>query len=189
MALVTTVAGLSSNAYITVAEANDLIPALVSSDILTEWTAASTTDQENAIIRATTLLDNLRWDGELATATTESEEIVISEPDSYVWDRDEFRTDVQALQLPRHFMKDDTGALVIPARAKKACALQAAHIINESGEKYQQLAAAGIKKFKIDDGVEVEFDPRLRTSDSSRVVVKEAYDLVKRYLRGPAIEK
>ena len=188
MALITTVAGTTSNAYISLSEAEDLQYILKHSD-QKKWAAASEECRSDAIKAATVLLDTLNWDGVRSTKAGTIPDPTILEVVSNR-DKSEFRTDSQALEVPRDFMVNELGVYLIPLNVKLACLVQASTIVNEGGTSGAQDAVnAGIKRFKIEDGVELEFDGKNKSKTVGRAVVDQAFKLIKDWTRAPRFIK
>lgn len=128
MALVATVAGATSNSYLTVADADALAVADLGR-FAAGWLKATIEDRERALMRAT------------------------AEIDAFVGYAPPF-TSGQALAFPRPVDVDDAGSPVLPSRLKRACYLQAAFLV-ENADTLDDAAtrrARGLSSYSNPDG-------------------------------------
>lgn len=191
MALITTVAGTSSDSYLSLSEANDLLW-LFDHATKGAWTASKTDCKEDALKKATADLDSLLWDGVRSTQVQYIGDVYVG-PNNYRTNRNthEFHTDSQALEVPRDFMQQEDGTYVIPREVKYACMIQAGyHIASANSSSFINDAAnAGVKKFRVEDGVEIELDGKAQGLGSSRLVTDEAFKHIAKFIRPPRILK
>lgn len=191
MALITTVAGTDSDSYLTIAEANDLLW-LLDHDAKNAWTSAKTDCKEDALKRATADLDSLLWDGVRSTQAQYIGDVYVG-PNNYRTNRNthEFHTDAQALEVPRDFMQQEDGTYIIPREVKYACLIQAGYRLtaDSSSSFINDAANAGVKRFRVEDGVEVELDGKAQGLGSSRLVTDEAFKQVAKFIRSARILK
>lgn len=187
--LIVTVAGTSSDAYISLNTA-EAIKWILDDSHRAAWDVAKKTCKEDAIRKATFELDSLLWDGIRSTDATYIADTTATSTNTNR-DNTEFKTTTQALECPRDFMHDENGTYLIPPELEKATLVQAASYLVGDGilSIAKDAVAAGIKRFQIDQGVEMEFDGRNKTAASSRTIVSPAYSLIKKFIRRPRIDK
>ena len=129
MAVITTVAGTTSNSYLDVAAADDFAASELG-QLAKKWRTATIEDKEAALIRATSEID----------------EYVGSGVALYAYD--------QALRFPRAIDLDAAGVAIIPARVRRSTFLQAAFLLANVDELDAAAArrARGLVNFANPDG-------------------------------------
>lgn len=125
MSLDATLAGASSNSYITLAEAETFSSQFYN---LTAWSTATSGNQEAALMEACTEIESyrLRFNPSIST---------------------------QALHFPRDIDYDSTGVYIIPTAIKKVQFLIAVNILETRSmeQKAQELKNAGVSSYSLGD--------------------------------------
>lgn len=133
MAIITTIAGVDSNSYQTLTEANTYFSTRLHTTV---WTAATDAQKEAALIWSARIIDtNIQWNGTR-------------------------QTELQALQWPRMNVVDSDGWIIridtIPKELKWAQAELA--LILLSDDRMTEISAKGIKELWIDRFTRFVFD-------------------------------
>ena len=142
--LVATVAGTTSNSYVTIEEAEAYFALRLQ---IAAWTAATTTDKEKALIGACRAIESLRL------AVNRRPYGYPSEPaDSLVYDSLSPSDPAQVLSFPRKKDRNSSGAYAIPERVKKAQYEEALALLSFGAEQSRRAAlqAAGVSSFSVD---------------------------------------
>ena len=125
MSLDATLAGASSNSYITLAEAETFSSQFYN---LTAWSTATSGNQEAALMEACTEIESYRLRFNPSVST-------------------------QALHFPRDIDYDSTGVYIIPTAIKKVQFLIAVNILETRSmeQKAQELKNAGVSSYSLGD--------------------------------------
>jgi hypothetical protein len=150
--LVATVGAANANSYLTNAEAEVL---LEQTPVYSVWDTKNPTEQDNALMEATRLLDEyVDWNGKIAG-------------------------DTQALRWPRSEVTDPDGravlSTVVPTAIKTATALFAAELL--STDRQLERDDTGIRSVGVAGAVSVTFDK----TDKKKVIPERVRSVVRPY--------
>jgi len=152
MALDATAGGASSDSYVTVADTTTYFGTRL---YVTDWTSASTANQEASLKWATRLLDQYDWAGLRATQAQ-----ALRWPRSDVYDKDDYY--IESDIVPQ-WLKDATGEL-----AKQLLA----------SDRTADSETQGFSRVKIDT-IEIDIDK----NDQASVIPDSVLDIISFYLR------
>lgn len=133
-----TVGGANANSYLTLAEAQAIIDQLVESDAVTAWAAATTDQQNRALISAADRLDRERYLGARATSTQAMQwpRTGVRKPDTYI--------NTYAISFPFRLQTDYFTEDEIPVYLQRAQATLAVALHNEPGS----LDLSGLEEYR-----------------------------------------
>ena len=165
-----TAGGANANSYITLAEADAYVEAMISSTDVSKWTSGNTDSRNRALAAATQRLDRERFLGARATDTQALQwpRTGVRKPDTYI--------NTYAVGFPFRITTDYFTDTEIPDQVKKAQAILAVYLNNNKD---------GIGLSGLEDYKNVQVGPINVTPDKSGAVGADRIPpIIERYLTG-----
>jgi hypothetical protein len=176
MALNATIGAETANSYVTVGDADTFFANHYSIAKATAWSALSSTQKENVLMRATQMLDTLRvLDRELGFGAMPVALVAINNYDITIHKQMEF----QWLQFPRNIDIDSGDHAFIPQPVKDAQCEQAIHLLTvDEAAIATQLTGIGTESISAGP-----VHSRVDYRSNGTFIAPLALDLMRPYLR------